>query len=104
MKNAEISTLVKNYLKEQLELDLKFSYINTTKHGLNFLSYRIFNNRIELQQKAKKRFLKKIKDYEQKLENGIFSESDYQRHVIPLISFTEKASSKGFRRKVFGYC
>lgn len=95
--------LIKNYLKEQLELELKFSYINTTNHGLNFLSYRIFNNRIELQQKSKKRFIKKIRNYEQKLENGIFSQSEFQRHLIPLISFTEKASAKGFRKKVFGY-
>jgi len=95
--------LITNYLEQNLDLSLKIGYINTTTHGLNFLSYRVFNNRIELQQKAKKRFIKKSKDYENKLQNGIFTQSDYQRHALPLISFTEKASAKGFRKKVFGY-
>ncbi len=99
----KLANFIANYLQQNLDLSLKISYINTTTHGLNFLSYRIFQNRIELQQKSKKRFIKKINDYENKLQNGIFAQSDYQRHALPLISFTEKASAKGFRKKVFGY-
>ena len=59
----ELNTILQKtelFLQTQLQLTLKTKYINTTAHGLNFLSYRIFNNRIELQQKAKKRFIKKI--------------------------------------------
>ncbi|MBN2892652.1 MAG: RNA-directed DNA polymerase, partial [Bacteroidales bacterium] len=94
---------IENYLNENLDLTLKIKYINTTKYGLNFLSYRIFENRIELQSKAKKRFIKKINIYEQRLKKCSFTQSDYQRHALPLIAFTEHASAKGFRKKVFGY-
>lgn len=89
------------FLETKLQLALKTKYINTTKHGLNFLSYRIFNNRIELQQKAKKRFIKKIAVFNEKLSNNKFTETEYAAHVRPLIAFTEHASAKGFRRKIF---
>ncbi len=104
--SQELNTILQKaepFLTVKLELDLKIKYINTTVHGLNFLSYRIFDNHIELQCKSKKRFIKKMQLYETKLETDIFSQADYQRHVLPLTAFTEHASAKGFRKKVFGY-
>jgi len=101
---TEIAKTVKLFLKENLNLDLKISYINTCKHGLNFLSYRIFNTHTELQQKSKKRFIKKLNMYDYKLKSGEFSQEDYQRHLMPLVAFTEHASAKGFRKKVFDFC
>ncbi len=98
---TKICEILELYLNKELNLNLKIKYINTSKHGLNFLSYRIFSNRVELQQKAKKRFIKKIKFYEAQLKNNLFSQLDYQQHVTPLIAFTKHASSKGFRKKVF---
>jgi len=100
----ELNTVLQKtecFLKSELQLTLKTKYINTTEHGLSFLSYRIFNNRIELQQKAKKRFIKKIAVFNENLSNNKFTETEYVAHVRPLIAFTEHASSKGFRRKIF---
>ena len=34
------------FLETKLQLALKTKYINTTEHGLNFLSYRIFNKNV----------------------------------------------------------
>ncbi len=89
------------YLKENLSLSFKICYQNTTAHGLNFLSYRIFDTHIELARKSKTRFLKKIEEYNANLNEGTWLQSDYQRHTLPLLSFTNHASAKGFRRKVF---
>jgi hypothetical protein len=96
-----ISEKIEFFLEKELNLFLKINYINTTQSGLNFLGYRVFNNRIELQTKSKKRFIKKMSSYYYKLEKGIFTQKEFQRHVIPLISYTEHASAKGFRKKVF---
>jgi len=90
-----------NFVSENLKLQFKINYINTTTHGLNFLSYRIFNNRTELQQKSKKRFIHKLKIYEQKLESNVFTQTDFRNHCIPLVAFTQHASTKGFRSKIF---
>jgi len=101
---SELNTLLQKieiFLERELQLTLKTKYINTTQHGLNFLSYRIFSNRTELQQKAKKRFIKKITIYNERLANNEYTETEYVAHACPLIAFTQHASSKGFRKKVF---
>ena len=100
-KLLKISEIIEEYLKKELSLYLKIKQINTCEHGLNFLSYRLFNTHTELAQKSKKRFIKKLKQYDFNLENDIYSQKEYQRHVLPLIAFTEHASAKGFRKKVF---
>jgi len=94
------SEKLQNFIEKVLNLQFKTNYINTTQHGVSFLGYRIFNNRIELNTKSKKRYIKKIKQYYENLEKGIFTEHEFQRHVLPLIAFTQKASAKGFRKKV----
>ncbi len=98
---SEISEKITFYLENYLSLQLKIKQINTSLHGVNFLSYRIFNNKIELSKKSKKRFIKKIRLYETKLAKGEFSQADYQRRALALIAFTEHASAKGFRKKIF---
>lgn len=46
------------------------------------------------------RFNKKLHAYEKNLNLEIWSQKEYQNHVIPLIAFTEKANAKGFRKHV----
>lgn len=98
---TQIGEQIEIFLNRFLSLSLKLKYTNTTSHGLNFLSYRIFDNRIELQQKSKKRFIKKLKKYETNIASGTYTQAEYQQHITPLIAFTEHASAKGFRKKVF---
>lgn len=96
---SKILDKVEIFLQNKLNLTLKIKQINTCRHGINFLSYRIFNTHIELQQKSKKRFFYKLNIYGEKLKTGEFSQKDYQIHITPLIAFTEHASAKGFRKK-----
>lgn len=96
-----ISSNIFEFLENQLQLEIKYSEINTVKHGLNFLSYRVFDNRIELQQKSKSRFLKKITHYYRQLETNKWTQIIFARHLEPLLSFTKHASTDGFRKKIF---
>lgn len=98
-KLNKISNTISNLLNKELDLQLKYKIINTTKHGLNFLSYRIFVTHIELTSKSKKRFLMKLKKYNENLKHNVWTQSDYQRHALPLFAFTKHASSDGFRKK-----
>ncbi len=95
--------LVIDFLKSKLSLNLKIKYSNTCEHGLNFLSYRIFSNRIELHHKSKKRFIEKNTYFLSKLMKNQLSEKEFQVHLQPLTAFTLHASAKGFRRKVYNY-
>jgi RNA-directed DNA polymerase len=97
------NTLVKacRYIEDELNLSLKVMIQNTTGHGVSFVGYRLFRTHIELNARSKKRFIGKINAYQQYLDDELWSQSDFQRHVLPLVAFTEHASSKGFRMKVF---
>lgn len=92
---------IEQYLTDKLYLELKPPIINTSNHGLSFLSYRIFKTHKELQQKSKARFLSKIEKYYVNLAGGYWTQENFAGHVEPLISFTQHASAKGFRKIVF---
>lgn len=101
--NKEDLLNVKNkyysYTKEYLKLELKPIVINNCIHGLPFLGYLIYPNKNYLAQKSKKRFIKKFKKYTHYLNRGYWTQKKYQRHILPLFAFLEKADSKGFRRQ-----
>ena len=97
----KILTDVSEYISDHLNLSLNRSIQNNCNHGVTFLGYRLLTDHIELASKSKKRFVRKISTYEEFLNRGIWSQQDYQRHVTPMISYTEHASAKGFRRKIF---
>jgi hypothetical protein len=94
-KGIELS----HFMSSTLQLELKPFCLNRNKQGLPFLGYLVFPESIKLNKNSRERFAKKLTDYEQNLSNDIWSESDYQRHVLPLLSFIKKADSFGFRRK-----
>lgn len=99
LKKIELEIV--SYFHEKLKLELKPSILNTTKHGLKFLNYKLLPTHIELAANSKKRFIEKITSYNLNLYEKKWTQEQFQRHVLPLISFTKHASSKGFRKKVF---
>lgn len=99
-KLLDIRKRITEFLKVNLSLSLKISIINKNTEGLNFLGYKIYRNKIKLNQRSKNRFLSKTKEYENNLKKS-WSQSDYQRHILPLISFVKYAETFGLRTKVF---
>ena len=84
---------VKEFLKKQLELELKVSQINKTYNGVNFLGYKLKKDFVKLSDSSKKRFVRKMKLYADNMNSGFWSQEDYQRHTVPLISYTDYASN-----------
>lgn len=89
-----------DYLDNNFKLSLKPFCLNTTTKGLPFLSYLIYPDKIRLTARSRQRFIKKFNTYESNLKTGEWSQSTYQKHILPLVAFTEYADAKNFRRKI----
>lgn len=91
----------KNYIETNLELQLKPVLINSCEKSVLFLGYTLYPNKILLNGRSKKRFKKKIVKYHQKLENSQWTEAEYQKHILPLLSFVKHAYTKKLRKLIF---
>jgi len=98
LKNAGKS--LNRYSLNELKLTLKPFCLNRNAHGLSFLGYLIYPCKTRLAHRSRIRFIKKLKDYENKLTSGLWTQKEYQNHIVPLIAFTEHANAKEFRKKI----
>lgn len=91
---------IEAFVEERLQCALKPEALNKTKSGLPFLGYRIFPYHIKLSQRSKRRFIRKLREMDQKFHSGEWSEAQCHRRALPLLAFTMHADSKNFRKKV----
>ncbi len=101
LMNAGLS--LKEYAAAELQLTLKPFCLNQNSHGLPFLGYLLYPDRTRLAQRSRKRFIKKLCLYADNLITGVWTQQEYQAHVLPLIAFTEHAEAKEFRKKVIAH-
>ncbi|MEZ5044081.1 MAG: RNA-directed DNA polymerase [Saprospiraceae bacterium] len=87
------------YIQTRLLLKLKPFCLNKNTAGLPFLSYLIYPDRTRLAQQSRKRFIQKLREYGRLLQEGKWSQKEYQRHIEPLTAFTLHADAKAFRHK-----
>jgi len=94
------------FLRKELKLTLNPACLNKTSAGLPFLGYRVFREHLRLSKRSKTRYKQKIEKYCEYLDQGSFSQSDFQDHILPMIAFTEHARASNFRKrnleKIFG--
>lgn len=100
-KLLEAGYMFQQFAKGELKISLKPFCLNERTKGLPFLGFILFPNNVLLNQRSKKRFIKKSETYEMNLINEYWSQKDYQDHVTPLISFTEYANAREFRKTVY---
>ena len=89
------------YTVGRLRCELKPALLNRVTSGLPFVGYRLFPNHIRLLQQSKQRFIKKAGRIHEKYISGEWTEAECQRHVLPLVAFTEHCDSLNFRKKVY---
>jgi len=90
-QEKQLYSRVQTFLQEVLHLTLNVPVINATAHGIPFLSYSVHSDHLRLSLKAKRRFQIKIRQC-------VLNE-DASR-TLPLLSFINRASSHGFRKKI----
>ena len=94
------SSQLKQYSENKLKLELKPFCINRSEYGLSFLGYLLYPEKIRLAHRSRTRFIKKIKVYNNRLDSGLWTQKEYQNHVLPLIAFTEYANAREFRKRI----
>ena len=87
------------FIQNRLELEVKPACMNSSDKGLPFLGYVLFEKLVRLNKPSKKRFLTKMSDYHQLLENGIWGQKEFASHVLPLVAFTRFADTHDLRSK-----
>jgi len=90
----------KEFINTTLKLQLKPYCINSLEKGLPFLGYVVFKDCIRLNKNSKKRFTQKMKLYHSNLKNEKWTQTQYARHVLPLIAFTRHANSTNLRKQM----
>jgi len=86
------------FLNEKLDLSLKQELLNFTSKGLPFLGFILRPAGVRIGSAGKRRFIKKYRDYENKLLNNEWSDDQYQSHILPLLDFVKKADTYQFRK------
>lgn len=95
LKNAFAA--ITAFVEERLLCALKPEQLNKTVEGLPFLGYRVRSYHTRLLGQSKRRFVRKFRYAETMLGSGEWGQATYQRHVAPLIAFTQHADAGMFR-------
>ncbi len=88
------------FIESELRLTLKPFCLNSSEKGLPFLGYTIYPEKVLLNGESRNRFVSKMKNYHYKLKTNVWSQAEYQNHVIPLIAFVNHANSFVLRQKL----
>ncbi|KPA16135.1 RNA-directed DNA polymerase (Reverse transcriptase), partial [Candidatus Magnetomorum sp. HK-1] len=89
------------FLNEKLALEIKPNIqLNRSVHGIPYLGYRVFPNKILLSPRSKQRFHKKFRAYEAKWQKGKWTLDQLIAHMEPLIDFTRVAQAKEYRKTI----
>ena len=93
---------IKEFSENNLSLVLKPIIKGKTVNGVDFLGYNVGSNKILLNKRSKKRFIKKNRVYGNMIDFGFWNEKEYYEHITPLLSYVMKAYSKGLRGRCYG--
>ena len=86
------------FSSEKLHLLFKPPIFRKNKDGQTFLGYRVMPYYYKLSGRSKKRFRSKLLKYDKLLNEGRWTEGQYEEHILPLLSFAQHAESKAFRK------
>lgn len=92
---------LEQFIKEALNLKLKPFCMNSTERGLPFLGYILYPHKTRLGCESRRRFRAKFNDYSLNLNSEIWTQYEYQRHILPLLAFTRYANSRAWRNVFF---
>jgi RNA-directed DNA polymerase len=100
---ATLNALVKefeNFLRKKLLCPLKPSVINAIAKGLPFVGYVVYRHKVNLARRSRTRFRRKLKHLNALWAHQQITEAAYQRKILPLLAFVQKADSFLFQKKV----
>ena len=101
-KLSDLKEVIKEFLDEKLLLRLhpKKVKIFPTYKGVDFLGYLIFGNYRLLRKSTIKRFMKRTKKYQKKLDEGFMSQEKFDNSLQSWNAYAEFGSSWKIRKKL----
>ena len=88
-----------DFAKRELHLDFKPAILLPTRVGMNFLGYRVFQHRLWLSTRSKRRYSQKMRQYLTLYRKGTWSQEELQQRLLALSAFVFAADSKHFRQQ-----
>lgn len=100
---ATLNAMVKDYRRyviEKLHLMHHPVVLNEASRGIPFLGYVVRGNGLRLNLRSKRRFVAKMRNLTQELNDAGIDQEQYAMRAGCLLAFTDKADSVGFRKKM----
>lgn len=94
-----VSTDVRNFCEQQLQLELKPDCLNKTRFAVPFLGYRLSPNSICLSAAWKRRYRKNLKGHYHELLQGTLSQQDFAVRLMASAAYTNCVDGPRFRRR-----
>lgn len=91
--------LISHFVENQLQLQFKPVILNNVNHGVSFLGYKLFKNKILLTRRSKIRFKRKCRHYIDMFEQSLIDENKFKMNITPLHAFVMKAYTRRLRLK-----
>jgi retron-type reverse transcriptase len=100
----ELHAEIRRFLDDRLRLELKPSAapVNPVSEGIGFLGFRIYPRTIRLDQCARRRFLRKVRDIERAYQDGAIDLAELSSRASSLYAHAGHADSWRLRRRVAG--
>ena len=89
----------KRFVMEKLHLQHHQVVLNETSRGIPFLGYVVRGSGLRLNLRSKRRFVAKMRNLTQELDDGRIDQEQYAMRAVCLLAFTDKADSVGFRKR-----
>ncbi len=89
------------YSETVLKLKLKSPIYRVSRDGIPFLGYHVKPHYLLLTGRSKRRFRNKIALSNEKYSSGVYTEREYQQHILPLIAFVKYAQCQKFRMSCY---
>lgn len=87
-----------DFVKKELQLDVKPPIIGKVKDGILFLGYRIYRNYILMSGKGKRRIRKNLLKINRLYEESIISEKEYSERLTACMAYASFAVFKSYIR------
>lgn len=88
-----------DYVENTLRLQMHDPIVNSCRFGLPFLGYVVFPDKLHLNQRSRKRFLRNLSHLNWLFESESISEIDYHRRLTAAFSFVRHAHATKFQQK-----
>ena len=93
---------IERYAEENLQVVMKEPILQRTSERMDFLGYNLCGRRISLSHRSKRRFESKYRYATKQLVMGMWTETEYLAHIIPLMAFVQHGYTKQYRKNIIG--